>query len=339
MPLRIMKVITSDTHKDALERLVDVDGVVDYWASGKSKDSRREYNFLISSEELQKLSDRVQNIFKKDDIWRLVITPVETSIPRYEKDEEDEEEQGKTKNGKGYYGGLTREALYDQIFKGAQTNTDYYLLVLLSIIVATIGVVTSNVAIIIGAMVIAPLLGPNLALSFGVILGEKDMIRQAVKANTIGLGMTLLLTFIAGLFLEPGLLLESAEFIARTDVGFGGIVLALASGAAAVLSLTSGVSSTMVGVMVAVALMPPAVVIGMAAGAGMWPASFGATLLLAINIICVNISVQLVLTLKGVRPRTWYQKQKSKRALKTSLMFWSLSLAALMLVIFLRSQS
>ena len=62
--------------------------------------------------------------------------------------------------------------------------------------------------------------------------------------------------------------LASEELLARTDVGFDGVVLALASGAAAVLSLTSGVASALVGVMVAVALLPPTATLGMMLATG-----------------------------------------------------------------------
>ncbi len=330
MSLRILKIIAKDAQKDTMLKLADEVGVIEHWVSSKSNSSAREFNFLVSSEHLQSITDRIQRNLGKDEGWRIIITPVETTIPRYE---EEIEENG---NAKKTYGSLTREALYDQILKGATTNSDFLILVFLSTLVTAIGLITNNLAVIIGAMVIAPLLGPNLALSFGITLGDKNMVKQALKANAIGFGLTLGLSLAMGFITPPENFITSHEFLQRTDVGFGGIILALASGAAAVLSLTSGVSSTMVGVMVAVALMPPTVTMGIAAGAGLMEQAYGAALLLAINIICVNLSAKAVFTLKGIKPRTWYQRRKIKQSLRLSLAFWSVWLVILAIVIYLR---
>ena len=90
------------------------------------------------------------------------------------------------------------------------------------------------------------------------------------------------------------ILIASTEILARTDVGLAGVALALVSGAAAVLSLTTGLSSTLVGVMVAVALLPPTATMGMLVGAGHMKLAGGAALLLAVNVVCVIISAKLM---------------------------------------------
>ena len=131
----------------------------------------------------------------------------------------------------------------------------------MSTIVAAIGLLEDNVAVVIGAMVIAPLLGPNIALSFATSLGEGKLLWSALKSNVIGMFVALILSVLIGL-LWP-LNFDSHELMARTDVGMDGIVLALVSGAAAVLSLTSGLSSALVGVMVAVAILPPTATLGL----------------------------------------------------------------------------
>ncbi len=333
MALRILKVIANDAQKEIFDDISDDDGVIEHWSNSRAQKSNREFNFLVSSKHLQALTDKIQRRMNKYEGWRIIITKVETAIPRYDGEEDNNKDNKDTKK---IYGSLTREALYDQLLKGAEANNDFYILVFLSTLVTAIGLITNNLAVIIGAMVIAPFLGPNLALSFGVTLGDKPMIQQAFRANAIGFGLTLIISIITGFFVPNESFIDSNEFLQRTDVGFGGIILALASGAAAVLSLTSGVSSTMVGVMVAVALMPPAVTMGLSIGSGMMDEFYGAALLLAINIICVNLSAKVVFTLKGIRPRTWYQHKKSKQSLKLSLIFWSAWLLILMVIIYLR---
>ena len=99
-------------------------------------------------------------------------------------------------------------------------------------------------------------------------------------------------------------------------MGYGDIVLALASGAAGALSFTSGVPGSLIGVMVAVALLPPLMVFGLLVGDGQFQMSLSAFLLLMTNVVCVNISGVAMFLAQGVRPNSWWEekKQKSKHA-------------------------
>lgn len=335
MALRKLTILAPDGADDLLKALHDEEEVLECWQSYKLKNEPREIKVLAESDDLQDLLDRLQRKFSKDKDWRILIEPVEATLPKPEKDE-DKEEKKKGK-GKKAYGSLTREELYDKILNGSRTTPDFMVLAGLAAIVTAIGLVTNNVAVIIGAMVIAPLLGPNLALSFGVTLGDKDMVKEALKANAAGFGITLLISVFAGLFIFSDLFIEDGEYLARTKVGYDGVLLALASGAAAVLSLTAGISSAMVGVMVAVALMPPAVTMGLAFGSGLWSDAYGAALLLSVNIICINIAAKIVFMAKGIGPRTWYQKKKSKQSLKITLGFWVALLSILVVLIYFKT--
>jgi uncharacterized hydrophobic protein (TIGR00341 family) len=202
-------------------------------------------------------------------------------------------------------------------------------------LVAAIGLVENNVAVVIGAMVIAPLLGPNIALAFATSLGDKELTWRAVKTNGAGLGLSLLISIAIAALLPIGL--DSPEILARTDVDLGGVVLGLASGAAAVLSLTTGLSSTLVGVMVAVALLPPTSTMGMMLGAGRWQEAVGALLLLTVNIVCVLLAAKLVFLIKGVRPRSWTERNRAKQSMAIYLSLWALLLAILIAVILIRA--
>ena len=95
-------------------------------------------------------------------------------------------------------------------------------------------------------------------------------------------------------------------------------------------------SSVLVGVMVAVALLPPATTLGMMIGAGEWNYAYGAGLLLAVNIVCVNLSAKIVFWLQDLKPRTRYKQLKVKRTRHYYLLFWLLALIALISAIFLR---
>jgi uncharacterized membrane protein len=103
-----------------------------------------------------------------------------------------------------------------------------------------------------------------------------------------------------------------------------------------VLSLTTGLPSVLVGVMVAVALLPPAAALGLTIGHGRFDLTAGAALLLAVNVVCLNLASKLVFLLRGIRPRTWWAKEKARRANMTYLVIWALTLIVLVLLIYAR---
>ncbi|MCK5359186.1 MAG: TIGR00341 family protein, partial [Gammaproteobacteria bacterium] len=258
---------------------------------------------------------------------RIVVMPVEAVLPRPQQNEKKSSAQGSSKS--------TREELYNQIEKGARLDFNFLILTFLSTIVVAIGLLEDNVAVIIGAMVIAPLLGPNIALAFATALGDTKLMFAALKTNLAGVAIALLLSMFIGWLWPPGDL--GPEILSRTDVSISGIVLALAAGAAAVLSLTSGTASTLVGVMVAVALLPPTATLGMVLAMGHYEQAAGAALLLAVNVVSVNLSASMVFLLKGIRPRTWLEKTKARQSSAWLVVFWTISLLLLFYAVYIRN--
>ena len=207
------------------------------------------------------------------------------------------------------------------------------MLVVLSSVVASIGILKDNVAIIIGAMVIAPLIGPNIALAFGTTLGDTDLIGRALRANIAGVAAALAFSVLTGVVfsVDPGI----RELASRTDVGFGDIALALAAGIAWTLAFTKGLPSSLIGVMVAVALLPPTVTLGMLLGSGNFAPAFGALQLLLVNLICVNLAGVSTFFAQGVRPLTWWEAKRAKKATRTAMIIWTLLLLLLVVTILL----
>jgi uncharacterized hydrophobic protein (TIGR00341 family) len=300
---------------------------VDYWVDAAAEDSRQAVHMLVGAGGSQKLLDGLQAILGGTEQARIVVSAVEATLPAVTED-------ASNNKGKSSGAAASREELLSDIEKNARLNLNFFILVFLSTIVAAVGLIKDNVAVVIGAMVIAPLLGPNLALALGTALGEKELMWKSAKSNLAGLGLTLALSALIGLLWPVSL--ESRELLARTDVGLDSVALALASGAAAVLSLTTGLSSVLVGVMVAVALMPPAVTLGLMLSSGQLSLAAGAFFLLAVNVVCLNFAANLVFFVQGVGPRTWREKKQARYSMMTSLAFWSMALASLMAVIYLR---
>jgi uncharacterized hydrophobic protein (TIGR00341 family) len=124
------------------------------------------------------------------------------------------------------------------------------------------------------------------------------------------------------------------EISSRTSIGYADIFLALASGAAGVLAFTTGASTAVIGVMVAVALLPPLTVFGLLLGAGQYNLAAGAFLLFITNIICINLAGIATFLFQGVSPRTWYAADKARKATRKSLVLWIITLILLAVIIF-----
>ncbi|MBK1645725.1 TIGR00341 family protein [Thiocapsa imhoffii] len=327
--MRIVEVIADTRHAQTLVGMARFYGADDYWWGGQDQDGRCSLRMLVPDDRRQALLDALQDLFKAHDRARIVVQSVDAVLTHEGQDDQD------LRESKAATVAATREELYSEIAKGAKLDSNYLILTLLSTLVAAIGLVENNVAVIIGAMVIAPLLGPNIALAFATSLGDRELTWRAMKTNGAGLGLALLVSVAIALVVPVSF--DSPELLARTDVDLGGVVLGLASGAAAVLSLTTGLSSTLVGVMVAVALLPPTATMGMMLGGGRWEEALGAFLLLVVNIVCVLLAAKIVFLLKGVRPRSWTERNRAKQSMTIYLSLWVALLLILIGVILVRA--
>lgn len=345
MSLRIIEISAPDKSSDKIRDLAEKYAAIDSWQStrkswlSKDEDKRTVTRILIDVKNQQELIDALTRAVQNNENWRIVLIPVEATMPRLtesETSEDDKKDDKGTKVRQILQGSITREELHQDMEQSSQLGFDFLLLAFLSSIVAGIGLVQSDVAIIIGAMVIAPLLGPNLAMAFGAALGDRKLVLNAARTNIIGLGFTLFISAIAGYFLSTATITDSIELINRTNVSYASIALALAAGGAAVLSLTMGVSSALVGVMVAVALMPPAVALGISLGNGQFDLAYGAGLLLATNVVCINLAALAVFRLKGIKPRTWYEEKQAKKAAQINAVIWLGMLIILAVLIWLK---
>ncbi len=284
----------------------------------------QQMRLVVADDKLQSALDALQNVLGAQPTARILVLAVETSLPKPDEEERNQEDSVTA----------ARETLYEEVEKSARLNSNFVVLVMLSTVVAAVGLIENSVAVVIGAMVIAPLLGPNLALSLGTALGDIPLVRKS--AQTLFAGILLAVSLSAGLGLLWPSDLASHELMSRTEAELESVVLALASGAAAALSLTTGLSSVLVGVMVAVALLPPAATLGLMLGHGNPGLAVGAGLLLVVNVVCVNLASKIVFFIKNIRPRTWLEKKKAKRAMVTYILGWLVTLVILMLVIYAR---
>ncbi|MAY74346.1 MAG: TIGR00341 family protein [Phycisphaerae bacterium] len=347
MPLRMVQVVLPSCHRDKVDEVFEgIEPDRRWWV--ELGDDLQMTSVLVRAEVVEQFADQISERFEDEERFRLVLVPAEATRPQLPEPEEEAkecEEGDDGGSGDGPSDGSTnaittkpprtfllprvaREELYEDIAVNAKPNLLFVLMTLLATVIAAVGLLRNAPAIIIGAMVIAPLLGPNMALALGTTLGDLKLIRRSLWCNLIGGGLALLLAYVTGLFIEidPA---SSPEITARTDAVLSDLALAFASGAAGALAVTTGAPAALVGVMVAVALLPPTAAAGLLFGAGYPSAGVGALSLLFANVASVNLAATAVFLLQGVRPDTWWEDEKTRRATVRAVVIWTVMIAAL----------
>ena len=319
MALRLIEMVLREKDGDDVRALLTECKVLEH-RQIRSADGEVLVRILLDAEQSEKVLDLLEKRYSNSEGNRVVILPVEATLPRAQAEPEPEtqpaaseppppEEKPPERIG--------REELYEDIKNGARLSRVYMAMVALSTVVAAIGLNDNSVAVIIGAMVIAPLLGPNVALSLGITLGDLTLLRQGLLTALAGIATALALSMIFGVLLNVDPILP--EMASRTWVGLGDVAVALASGSAGALAFTTGVSATLIGVMVAVALLPPLVTSGLLLGGGHPTLAIGAFSLFLVNLICVNLAGVTTFVLQGIKPTSWWEKDRAVKATRVAI--------------------
>jgi len=334
MPLRVIELITPREDKEqvvaSLEEHRPDQGYV-YWAYRLEDDATLGFRIVLDVEESEDVMDKLEKLFSWGGKYRLVVYEAQATLPRLR---EPEEETPAEKNGNGKRTArISREELYTDVLDTSVLTRNFVMLVLFSSLIAVIGLVRDNVAIIIGAMVLAPLLGPNVGLSLATTLGDSKLAQAALKTLATGIAVTLAVSTAYGLLF--GLPAESTQLAERGVIAYSDVVLAIVSGAAGIISFTTGVPTSLVGVMVALALLPPLAACGLFLGAGAPSDAAGAGLLFVANIICLNLAGVTTFLLQGIQPLTWWEQKRAKAATLRGVLIWTSLLLLLLAVLYL----
>ncbi|MBC2778489.1 TIGR00341 family protein [Parasphingopyxis marina] len=198
---------------------------------------------------------------------------------------------------------ISTDELYDDIEESLVIRPSFLLTVVLSAIIAALGMRSGQTAVVIGAMVIAPLLGPTMGMALGATVGNRQLLWRAFETLAAGTVAALLATIAVGYFIsvDPAV----PELHNRAIVQPADIALALACGAAGVLAFSRGSSLALVGVMIAVALVPPLAAAGLFFSKGYGVLGLNALFLFATNLVCVNLSGIAMFLFQGLPPKNW----------------------------------
>lgn len=206
---------------------------------------------------------------------------------------------------RGWYPRLEREdrrELTMRIRANAAGGPDFYIMMILAAALASLGLLQGSTAVVIGAMLVAPLVGPLLGTALALVQGNLRLIQQSVMVALSGVGVGFAISLIFGA-VNPGYE-PTLEVEARGRPDLFDLFIAFASGmVAAYAESRRGLSNTLAGVAIAAALLPPLAVVGIALMAEEIRIAAYASVLLCTNLVAVVLGAALIFKSMGVRPR------------------------------------
>jgi uncharacterized hydrophobic protein (TIGR00271 family) len=199
------------------------------------------------------------------------------------------------------------EAFEDKLFiqgpKTARRLTNFFVLLLLATVIATFGVLSDSTATVIGAMIVAPLMGPIMATAASIVMGSAQRSLRALALVAAGVVATVLLSWLLAWGI-PDVIISftyNSQITSRIAPGLLALITALASGAAgAYITLREEIADSMGGVAIAISLVPPLCVVGIALSQGNWGAAGGAMLLFLTNFLAILLAGGIVFQLSGL---------------------------------------
>lgn len=186
------------------------------------------------------------------------------------------------------------KAVKDLIHESAPRSS-FFLLIGLSVLMATFGLALDNTAVVIGSMLIAPILSPILSLSLGVVMSDSSLLARSARTTFLSFVLGVGLAFLSTLFLSHSF---GSEVISRTTPSLIYFSIAFVAGfAVAFARVKPDMSDTIPGIAVSVSLIPPLAVVGMGLARLNWTIASGAFLLFLTNIVGIVFATMIVFSL------------------------------------------
>ncbi|MFB6280956.1 MAG: TIGR00341 family protein [Haloferacaceae archaeon] len=313
--MRLVQVLVPTGKREAVIGVLEDEGV-DYALTDEV--SGREYTavvtFPLPTEAVEPVLDALREAGVERDAYT-VVTTAETVVSRKFDDlaeryaEEVDEDR------------IARDELVARAKDLAPEPRSYFVLTVVSAVVATAGLLLDSPAVVVGSMVIAPLVGPAMSTGIGTVVDEHDLFVRGVRLQVLGglLAVTSAGAFAYLLQASGAVPMEASEVFAIGEVrerlapDVLSLAVALAAGAAGALSLSTGVSTALVGVMIAAALVPPTAVVGIGIAWGEPTAVVGSAVLVLVNFLSVNFAALAVLWYAGYRPEAWFREDEARR--------------------------
>ncbi|MXV61526.1 TIGR00341 family protein [Natronorubrum sp. JWXQ-INN-674] len=301
--------------RETILDLLDDEGI-DYVVTDES--SSREYDAVVSfpvpTNAVEPVLDSLQDAGVDEESYTVVVD-AETVISRKFEQLQNEHATESVEEEQ-----ISRQELLTRADELTPTFSVFFVMTLISAVVATVGLLLDSPAVVVGSMVIAPLIGPALSASIGTVTNDREVFLTGMKYQFTGVfgGIIAAAVFawiFQALFLVPpgAEITELDEVAERIAPELLLLPVALGAGAAGILSLATGFSIAIVGVMIAAALVPPMAAAGVALAYGLPVAALGSTVLVLVNLLGVNLAGLLTLRYLGYRPGSWFEISTAQR--------------------------
>ncbi|AGB38208.1 TIGR00341 family protein [Natronococcus occultus SP4] len=282
---------------------------IDYVVTDEGSD--REYTavvyFPLPAPAVEPVLDELQEVGIGEDAYTVVVD-AETVISRRFEALREEYEEGDVESDR-----ISRQELQTEAESLTPTFGVYSTMTVISAIVATAGLLLDSPAVVVGSMVIAPLIGPALGASVGSVIDDEELFVESITYQIIGIVFAIGAAAVFAWAVQainivpPGLdLAEVDEISERLAPDLLSLAVALGAGVAGIVSIATGISVALVGVMIAAALIPPAAAAGIAIAWGQPAAAIGSTALVFVNVLSVNLAGLLTLWYLGYRPESLF---------------------------------
>ena len=178
----------------------------------------------------------------------------------------------------------------------------FFTLLILAAIIATSGILADSTATVIGAMIVAPLMTPIMALATALVMGNAPRALKSMLLVMLGVTTVILLGWLFGLSYQGIIQFdENSQILGRTTPKFIDLIAALAAGAAGAFCLSrEDIADSLPGVAISISLVPPLCVVGLCLSGGQWEAAAGALLLFVTNFLSILLAGGGVLVLLGL---------------------------------------
>ncbi len=318
--MRLVQITIPSGKRETLLSTLDDEGI-DYVVADET--SGREYSGIVH---IPLPTNAVEPVLESlraaglDDSSYTVVMEANTVVSR--KFDQLEEEYAEEKDEDQ----IARDELVAAADSLAPSTRTYVIMTVESALITTAGLLLDSPAVVVGSMVIAPLVGPAMAASVGTVVNDREMFARGVRLQIVGLLLAIGTAFVfafavRNINLVPPLTDVTAipEIRERVAPDFLSLIIAIGAGTAGIISLTTGVSAALVGVMIAVALIPPAATVGIGLAWGQPMVSLSSAVLVLVNVLSINLAALVVLWYSGYRPEHWFRRSDAKRATITRI--------------------
>lgn len=179
----------------------------------------------------------------------------------------------------------------------------FWIMLLLSGVIAVCGIATDSTATVIGAMIVAPLSTPILGFGLGIVIGRLELVRRSAVLILGGVVAVIVVgVVIAQMLPNPDGVLSNSQVLGRTSPAVADLIAALATGLVGAVAITRrDVADVLPGVAIAISLVPPLAVVGVCLGSGAYSLAVGALILFVSNVVAMVVTAVLVFRLAGYR--------------------------------------